>query len=119
FNKVYDPNFDLWVLFVLAVLGARGWLAGQLIPLSLVWYVTAIGGLAFLTFGVPDALNAWYVSHTLMFMIVWRLVVLGIVIAWGVRRLLSAEEGSASLPPAAGVLLPNTTPAAPTGGKLR
>jgi len=92
FNKVYDPNFDLWLLFILAVLGAPFWLNAALVPLSLFWYVTAIGGLALSTLATAPGTTGWYVSHVLMFTIVLRLVVLGTLLFWVRRELLTAER---------------------------
>jgi hypothetical protein len=92
FNKLYDPNFDLSLLFILAVMGAPMWLNSSLIPLSLTWYLTAICGLGLLTFGASPEMNAWYVSHVLMFMIVIRLAFMFAMIAWLGRKLMTNDE---------------------------
>ena len=45
FNKVYDPNFDLWLLFVLAVLAAPFWLTATITMVSLLWWIMTFVGL--------------------------------------------------------------------------
>jgi hypothetical protein len=91
FNKVYDPNFDIWVLFGLAVLGAPLWLNVGLSLLALIWYITAIGGLALSTYLTPEG-QGWYVSHVLIYAILIRLLLLTAIIVWTWRKLMQAEQ---------------------------
>lgn len=94
FNKIYDPNFDLSVLFLMAVLSAPRWLYISLTLFGLFWYVTAITGLSMLTFGASPELNAWYVSHVLIFSILVRLALLALIIWWAGRKLLTPDHSA-------------------------
>ncbi len=93
FNKLYDPNFDLWLVFILALMGARAWLNASLISLSFVWYITAIGGLSLLTLGASGEMSHWYNTHIIVATIIWRLLVMGAMLVWLEWKLLKADVG--------------------------
>lgn len=82
FNKVYDPNFDLWLLFVLAILGAPLWLYTAVTLMSISWYLLTFVGLHIS--GQPNSgdFGYWFVTHPFFAMLVLRLIIMLVMILW-------------------------------------
>lgn len=96
FNKVYDPNFDLWVLFALAILGATRWLYASVTLLSISWWLLSFIGLTLSQQPNMGQINYWYLTHPVFYLLLIRLAVLGAVLFWLGRALLTPEAGNSS-----------------------
>ena len=91
FNKVYDPNFDIWVLFVLVALGVPTWLYMTFTLVSLNWWLVTFIGLHLALEKNTEAINAWFLSHASFLTLMLRLASLAVLIVWSTRELLRPE----------------------------
>lgn len=92
FNKIYDPNYDLWLLLFAALFAAPLWLGLFITLVAGAWYVAVFQGLNF-TYIAPDpAIHAWYNTHTLLLVLLLRLALLATLFVWIGRRLFAADR---------------------------
>ncbi len=85
FNKIYDPNFDIWVLALLALLAAPFWLYASFSVfaffswiISFEWQTLAISG--------QQELFRWHSTHAMFYNILLRWVFLFFLIGWTARK---------------------------------
>src|SRR3954447_13341349 len=86
-NKIYDPNFDIWVLIVVAVLGAPFWLNVAFAMMSMFWYFIAFEGLHYTLTRGAEAAVVWHIQHPLYVALILRLVVFAALLGWLVIKL--------------------------------
>lgn len=93
-NKVASPQFTLFVMFVLSVLGAPVWLALTVMIADLAYFVTSFQSLAIWQTGSPQ-LQAWYSRMFVAPFVYLRLVILALCTGWAAWRKLpyQAEDG--------------------------
>jgi hypothetical protein len=94
FNKVYDPNFDLWLLLLLAVLAAPAWLYVGFTLMSLTWYIITFIGLYLSVQPNNGELNTWFLGHASLGSLIIRLSLLACMVFWLGRELLTLEEAA-------------------------
>jgi hypothetical protein len=92
FNKVYDPNFDIYLIAVLAMLAAPTWLWASVTIVSINWYIVTFAGLYFASQPSTGESGAWFLAHAGFVALMLRLAVLGVMLAWLVRTLLSGGQ---------------------------
>ena len=81
-NRVYSPQFGLWVVVLLAVAGAPLWLAIAFVVVDTAFYLVVF-------FGFAAGTHAYFIDITRPATGVRELVLLASV-AWGVQRLARA-----------------------------
>jgi hypothetical protein len=92
FNKVYDPNFDLYLIAIVAMLAAPTWLWASVTLVSINWYIVTFAGLYFASQPGTGDSSAWFLTHAGFLALIVRLTVLGAMMAWLVRKLVANQE---------------------------
>ncbi len=92
FNKVYDPNFDIYLLFVLAVMAAPFWLYVATVLTSFIWYLPTFIGLYLTTQPNTGDINIWLSTHALFGVLIIRLALLCTIVVWLGRKLLTPDQ---------------------------
>ncbi len=101
FNKVYDPNYDMLLLFVIAILGAPLWLYAAFTLMSIAWWTFTFVGLYISILPNTADIGAWYVGHPLLVVLLMRLAVMITMMFWVGRNLFVAgatETEQSALP---------------------
>lgn len=92
FNKVYDPNFDIYLVFVLAVMAAPFWLYVATVLTSFIWYLPTFIGLYLTTQPRAGDIYTWFTTHALLPVLIIRLALLVTIVIWLGHRLLTARR---------------------------
>jgi uncharacterized membrane protein len=80
-NKVYSPQYDLWIVVLLAVMGAAPALVVMWSAADLVYFTVVINWLR------PDTNQQWFITNVLVPATALREVGLIIVIGWCVKQM--------------------------------
>lgn len=101
-NKVYSPQYGLWVVVLLAVVGASTGLAVAWSAMDLAYFTTSFVVLGLTQF--DDGSVGWFVEHALQPVATVRVLLLLGLAVWALTRMRRppVERSRASPPPAAG-----------------